>query len=177
MSLPRISAAKAKALVDHGAVLVDIRELDEHSRLRIAQARHQPLSRLGQIDLGQEASAVIFHCRTGNRTAVNADRLAGSVRCEAFMLDGGIDAWRSAGLPVIEDRSQPIEMMLQVQIAAGSLVVAGSALGFLVDTGFYALSAFVGAGLVFAGVSGTCMMARLLALAPWNRRAVTSATM
>jgi rhodanese-related sulfurtransferase len=175
MSLPRISAAKAKALIDRGAVLVDIRELDEHSRLRIAQARHQPLSRLGQFDLGGDAPAVIFHCRTGNRTTVNAARLEGSVRCDALMLDGGIDAWKSAGLPVIEDKKQPIEMMRQVQIVAGSLVVAGAALGLMVHPGFYALSALVGAGLVFAGVSGTCMMARLLALAPWNKRAATSA--
>jgi rhodanese-related sulfurtransferase len=130
MSLPHIFAAKARALIDRGAVLVDIRELDEHMRLRIGQARHQPLSRLGQFDPGQRASAVIFHCRTGNRTAVNADRLAGSVRCEAFILDGGIDAWKNAGLPVIEDKKQPIEMMRQVQIVAGSLVVAGTALGF-----------------------------------------------
>ena len=176
MSLPRISAAKAKALIDCGAVLVDIREPDEHSHLRIAQARHQPLSRLGQIEVGGDTPAVIFHCRTGNRTTVNADRLAGAVRCNAFILDGGIDAWKNAGLPVIEDKKQPIEMMRQVQIVAGSLVIVGVALGTLVHPGFYALSAFVGAGLVFAGVSGTCMMARLLALAPWNRRAATSAT-
>ncbi len=175
MSLPGISAAKAKALIDRGAVLVDIRELDEHSRMRIAGARHEPLSRLGQLDVGKDALAVIFHCRTGNRTATNAERLAGSTRREAFILDGGIDAWKGAGLPVVEDSKQPIELMRQVQIVAGSLVVAGAALGMLVHPGFYALSAFVGAGLVFAGASGTCMMARLLSLAPWNRRAFTSA--
>jgi predicted branched-subunit amino acid permease len=59
--------------------------------------------------------------------------------------------------------------MRQVQIAAGSLVVIGVLLGALVHPGFYALSAFVGAGLVFAGVSGFCGMARLLVLMPWNR--------
>jgi rhodanese-related sulfurtransferase len=174
MSLPQISAAKAKALIDRGAVMVDIRELDEHARLRIAGARHQPLSRLKKFDVGKDASAVIFHCRTGNRTAANAERLAGSVSCDAFILDGGIDGWKKAGLPVVEDRKQPIELMRQVQIVAGSLVIAGAALGWLVHPGFYALSALVGGGLVFAGVSGTCMMARLLALAPWNRS--TSAT-
>jgi hypothetical protein len=77
---------------------------------------------------------------------------------------------------VIEDRKQPIEIMRQVQIVAGSLVVAGAALGLLAHRGFYALSALVGAGLVFAGVSGTCMMARLLALAAWNRSTSTPAT-
>jgi rhodanese-related sulfurtransferase len=174
--LPKISAAKAKALIDRGAVLVDIREQDEHARMRIAGARHEPLSRLGKLEVGKDASAVIFHCRTGNRTATNAERLAGSVSCDAFILDGGIDGWKSAGLPVVEDSKQPIEIMRQVQIVAGSLVVAGAALGLLVHPGFYALSALVGAGLVFAGVSGTCMMARLLALAPWNRSTSTPAT-
>ena len=118
---------------------------------------------------------MIFHCRTGNRTASNADRLAQCTDYDAFILDGGIDAWKSAGLPVVENKGQPIEIMRQVQITAGSLVFAGTALGALVHPGFYALAAFVGAGLVFAGVSGSCMMARLLSFAPWNRRAAKAA--
>jgi len=83
MSLPQISAAQAKALIDRGAILVDIRERDEHSRRRIAGARHQPLLRLGELDVGKDASAVIFHCPTGNRTTTHAERLAGSVRGDA----------------------------------------------------------------------------------------------
>jgi rhodanese-related sulfurtransferase len=173
MTLPHISPAKAKELIAQGAVLVDIREPDEHARARIAQARHEPLSRLRAIDVGSDVTAVIFHCKAGGRTAANVERLNAATTCDAFILDGGIDAWKSAGLPIIEDRKQPIEMMRQVQIVAGSLVFIGAALGALVNPGFYALSAFVGAGLVFAGVSGTCVMARILALAPWNRHAAT----
>jgi rhodanese-related sulfurtransferase len=175
MSLPHISPAKAKELIDRGAILVDIREFDEHSRSRIAAARHAPLSRLERLDIGTDAPAVIFHCRSGNRTASNAGRLAQCTDYDAFILDGGIDAWKSAGLPVVEDKGQPIEIMRQVQITAGSLVFAGTALGALVHPGFYALAAFVGAGLIFAGVSGSCMMARLLSFAPWNRRAAKAA--
>jgi len=171
MTLPHISPEQARQLVAGGAVLVDIREADEHARNRIAQARHEPLSKLGTIDVGNEAPAVIFHCKSGGRTAANIERLKSSTDCEAFILEGGIEAWKSAGLPVIEDKKQPIEMMRQVQIVAGSLVLTGAVLGALLHPGFYALSGFVGAGLVFAGVSGTCMMAKLLALAPWNRRA------
>jgi rhodanese-related sulfurtransferase len=171
MSLPHISPAKAKDLIASGAVLVDIREADEHARSRIPAARHAPLSQLDQFKVEPEARAVIFHCRSGNRTASNADRLNRCTDCEAYLLDGGIDAWRSAGLPVIDEQGQPIEIMRQVQITAGSLVFAGTALGLLVHPAFYALAAFVGAGLVFSGVSGSCMMARLLAFAPWNRRA------
>ncbi|HVV40145.1 MAG TPA: rhodanese family protein [Nitrobacter sp.] len=174
MSLPHISPAKAKTLIDDGAVLIDIREADEHARARIAAARNAPLSALDKLDIGKGEGVVIFHCKTGNRTNVNAGRLAQSTDCEAFILDGGLDAWKSAGLPVVENRKQPIAMMRQVQIAAGSLVVAGALLGATVHPAFYALSGLVGAGLVFAGVSGTCMMARLLSLAPWNRQAAIS---
>jgi hypothetical protein len=70
-----------------------------------------------------------------------------------------------------EDKRAPLPIMRQVQITAGSLVVLGAALGALVDPRFHGLSAFVGAGLVFAGIMGLCPMANLLALMPWNRRA------
>jgi len=169
MSLPHISAAKAKQLIDRGAILVDIREPGEHARSRIDGAHHAPLSRLARLDLGADATTVIFHCRSGHRTASNAGRLAQSTDCKAFILDGGIDAWKGAGMPVVESRRQPMEMMRQVQIASGLLVLAGAVLGALVNPGFYLLSGLVGAGQVFAGVSGACPMARLLSRAPWNR--------
>ncbi|MBB3017459.1 rhodanese-related sulfurtransferase [Microvirga lupini] len=170
MSLTTISPQKAKELIAQGAVLIDVREADEHARERIPGARHQALSRLnGSLPTGNEA--VIFHCRSGNRTASHADRLAAAAPCEAYVLEGGIEAWKRAGLPVSRDRRQPIELQRQVQITAGSLVGIGVLLGTLVHPGFYALAGFVGAGLVFAGISGTCGMARVLKLAPWNRRA------
>jgi hypothetical protein len=82
-----------------------------------------------------------------------------------------LDAWKRAGLPVAEDRRQPLELMRQVQIAAGSLALLGAVLGAAVNPWFHALSGVVGAGLVFAGVTGTCGMATLLRQMPWNRAA------
>ena len=172
MSLPTISPEKARELIAGGALLVDIREADEHAREKIAIAHHEPLSRLDKVSPPGPAPMVIFHCKSGNRTLSNAGRLACATDVEAFILEGGIDAWKKAGLPVAADRKQPIEIMRQVQIAAGSLVVAGVALGALVHPGFYGLAGFVGAGLMFAGATGTCAMARILGFAPWNRRAV-----
>ncbi len=94
------------------------------------------------------------------------------------MLEGGIEAWRDAGLPTVQDKSQPIEIMRQVQIAAGGLVVAGVSLGVLVHPGFLGIAGFVGAGLTFACLTGFCGMARPLALAPWNKAAAaTSASL
>jgi len=168
MSIPVIDVGRAKRLIDEGAVLVDIREADEHAREHVPGARHQALSRLAKFDPA-DAKAVIFHCRSGARTQANAPRLATVAGCEAYILEGGIDAWRKAGLPVATDKRQPIEVMRQVQIAAGSLVLLGIVLGVWVTPAFLGLSAFVGAGLVFAGVSGWCGMAKLLALMPWNR--------
>jgi len=177
-TLKAITPERAAELIRAGAALVDIREADEHARERIPGARHHALSRL---DMERPASPgdklVIFHCRSGARTQANAPRLAAAAPgCEAYLIEGGLDAWKKAGLPVVLDRRQPIEIMRQVQIAAGSLVLLGMVLGAFVSPAFYALSAFVGAGLVFAGVTGFCGMAKALALMPWNRRQNVSAS-
>src|SRR5690606_32115604 len=90
---------------------------------------------------------------------------------EAFIVAGGLDAWRKAGLPVVADPRQPLELQRQVQIGAGSLALAGTVLGLLVSPWFFVVPAFVGAGLITAGVTGFCGTARLLMRAPWNRAA------
>lgn len=171
MTIRSIDPLEAKRLVDEGALLVDVREPDEHARERIAGARLAPVSRLA-APLGQlNGQPVVFHCRSGSRTAAAVDQLTAACGDNGYIVRGGIAAWKAAGLPVHCDRRQPIEMMRQVQIAAGSLVLVGVGLGAVVNPGFHALAGFVGAGLVFAGATGTCAMARLLALAPWNRAA------
>ena len=165
MSCRTVTPSQAEALLAKGARLIDIREPDEHARIRIAGAENRPLARLGEVD-GE--GPVIWHCRSGMRTAANAPRLASACPGESYLLAGGIEAWRKAGFGVITER-RPIEVMRQVQIVAGSLVVLSVLLGLLAAPGFFALAGFVGAGLVFAGTTGWCGMARLLALMPWNR--------
>lgn len=174
MSLPTISAAEARRLLDQGAVLVDIREADEHARERIAGARNLPLSRLDAGDLAAaKDQKVIFHCRSGARTLGNAGRLSALVgeRCDAYVVEGGLDAWKKAGLPVVVDRSQPLELQRQVQIGAGGMAFFGTLLGIFASPWFLAIPLFVGAGLLTAGITGFCGMARLLVHAPWNRSA------
>lgn len=170
ISPTQISPTDARALIARGALLVDVREADEHARTRLPGARNMPLSRLVPIDPGT-APAIIYHCRSGARTAAHARRLDAASPCPAYVLEGGLEGWRKAGLPVIKEAGQPIELMRQVQIAAGLLILTGLILGLTVAPGFIALSAFVGCGLTFAGVTGWCGMARLLGLMPWNRRA------
>ncbi|MDB5508887.1 MAG: hypothetical protein JWL93_1356 [Hyphomicrobiales bacterium] len=173
MTLKTIDPMAAKRLLDEGAVLVDIREADEHAREKIAGARHFPISGLADSKpLESGSRPVIFHCKSGARTLANAPRLAekiGDTCVEAYVVDGGLDAWKKAGLPVLADRRQPLELQRQVQIGAGSMGLAGTLLGLSVSPWFFAIPAFVGAGLIFAGVTGICGMANLLMRAPWNK--------
>lgn len=164
-----LSPAEVAERLRRGAVLIDVREADEVARERIPAATHVPLSRIDstRIDEGQ----VIFTCRTGGRTGANAARLAGCVPGQAYVLDGGLEAWKAAGMDVAKDSKAPIEIMRQVQMTAGGLILLGAALGLTVHPGFWGLSAFVGAGLFVAGATGFCGMARLMAVMPWNRPA------
>ena len=179
MTLQTLDATAARRLIDtDGALLIDVRAPDEHARERIAGARNVPLAQLSAQPHAAAyrlagAPAVIFHCRSGQRTAMHAQALEGCTDCPAYVLEGGLDGWKRAGLPVLRDAAQPLELQRQVQIAAGSLVALGTALGAGVSPWFLLLPGFVGCGLVFAGVSGFCGMARLLAKMPWNRRAAT----
>lgn len=176
-ALQTISAAEAnRRIADGTAILCDIREPLEYARENIAGARSVPLSALDRQKLSVhtgEKRAIIFHCQSGNRTKINADKLCALELDETYILDGGLNAWKAAGLKTNVDRSKPIEMQRQVQIAAGSLVLIGLLLFWLVTPWALALCAFVGCGLVFAGISGWCGMARLLAVMPWNREAAT----
>ncbi|MFO0466762.1 MAG: rhodanese family protein [bacterium] len=174
MNAQPISAREAAGLIASGeAVLVDIREADERARAHVPGSAHAPVSRLGSAALGIPAgSTVIFHCQSGSRTAQNAGALAAAAPgCRVLLVEGGIGALNAAGVKIAEDKRAPMPIMRQVQITAGSLVLAGAALGALIDPRFHALSAFAGTGLVFAGIMGLCPMANLLALMPWNRRA------
>jgi rhodanese-related sulfurtransferase len=170
-TLTKLSPQDVQARLAAGrAVLIDIREPDEFARSHVAGAHSQPLSGWEQSHLTVDPDAdVIFTCRTGMRTGGACDRLAARVAGDAFVLDGGLDAWRAAGLPLAESLSAPMELNRQVQITAGLMILTGVILGFLVAPAWFGLSAFVGAGLTFAGLTGTCAMARLLMLAPWNR--------
>ncbi|MFN7163747.1 MAG: rhodanese family protein [Hyphomonas sp.] len=152
--------------------LIDIREADEFAREHIAGAVSIPLSSVEQADVKLEAGRrAVFHCKSGMRTEANCAKLAAHVDGDALILEGGLDAWKKAGLPVKDNAKAPLPMNRQVQITAGTLVLAGALVGTFVHPAGYALSGFIGAGLIFAGVSGWCGMANVLAAMPWNRTA------
>lgn len=151
--------------------LIDIREPDEFAREHIDGAVPLPLSRLeaGHVAL-RGPTPVAFTCRSGMRTRSNCDRLAAHVAEPAFALEGGLEGWKKAGFVTRADRKAPIEVMRQVQVTAGAITLLGAILSATIDPAFIWLSAFIGAGLLFAGASGWCGMAKLLAVMPWNRK-------
>jgi rhodanese-related sulfurtransferase len=103
-ALKTITPDHAAALVRKGAVLIDVREAHEHAAEHIPGARHYALSKIDPrhpIEAGD--TVLIFHCKSGGRTNLNAGRLAAAAgSCEAYLLGGGIDAWRRAGLPTTD---------------------------------------------------------------------------
>ena len=163
------------------AILVDVREPDEHAREKIAGARLVPLSR---FDPQQAAAGImpgqklVLHCRSGKRSS-DACRMAASLRDAGVLIvnmSGGIEAWKKDALPVeVNTKVSGISVMRQVQMVIGLGVLAGSALAWFVDPRFIAVPAFFGAGLTFAGASGTCALASLLGMMPWNKAAMGSA--
>ncbi len=166
-AIKEVDAATLKRWLDSGSCeLLDVREPGEYAREHIPGARLVPLGKLDATALS--GRPVVLHCASGGRSARGAALLAKS-GADVAHLSGGLAAWRSAGLPVAEDRSAPLPIIRQVQIVAGTLILAGAALGTFVHPAFFALCAFVGAGLLFAGVTGFCGMATLLARLPYNR--------
>jgi rhodanese-related sulfurtransferase len=148
--------------------VIDVREPMEYASGHIAGSVNVPLARLHQADLPQ--GPLVLVCQSGNRSAKGVQTLLRQNHPHPITdLQGGIPSWQQAGLPVRRLANAPLPLMRQVQIAAGSLVLLGLILSNLVAPAWILLSWFVGAGLVFAGVSGFCGMARLLALMPWNR--------
>jgi len=160
------SAAEARERLSRGeGVLVDVREYPEWAAAHVEGGRLVPLGELrARPEAVGDAGTVFLLCAGGRRAREAAAVLAGEGRVEPVVIEGGLAAWRQAGLPVGRARG-PISLERQVRIAAGALVLAG-----LLIPGALPLAAFVGAGLVFAGVTDTCGMGLLLAKAPWNRR-------
>ena len=172
MTPESVSPHEARKLIDQGGVLIDIRERAQYLREHIPNARSLPLADImaDKTIEATERQPVIFHCSAGMCTAQNASVLMKAASpATALLMAGGINAWKSAGLPTIKDKKQPLPVMRQVQIVAGILILIGVGLGYTTDSRFFLLSGFVGAGLLFAGVSGLCGMASLLLKMPWNR--------
>jgi rhodanese-related sulfurtransferase len=151
--------------------VIDVRTPVEFAEVRVSQARNIPLDELkpGSLQLPKDQPVYLL-CRSGQRATKAAEKFAKEGFTQPVIVEGGTLAWIGANLPVTRSAGKVISLERQVRIVAGSLVFFGVALGWFVHRGFYGLSAFVGAGLVFAGVTDFCGMGLLIAKLPWNKR-------
>ncbi len=169
-----------KTLREHIAqgplTLLDVRTPAEYGEVHIPQARSTPLDSLNPDALLQAQMVALDQplyliCRTQNRSKLAASTFEKAGFKDVIVVEGGTSGWDEAGYPVVRGTRKVISLERQVRIGAGSLVVLGVLLAWLVHPAFILLSGFVGAGLVFAGITDFCGMGLLLARAPWNQRA------
>ncbi len=171
MSVATISPQDLSERIKRGEAreIIDVRMPAEYREVHATVARNVPLDELTPqavpVDQGQP---LYFICKMGGRSAKACQKMIDAGVANVVSVDGGTQAWEAAGLPVVRGK-KAMSLERQVRIAAGSLVLLGVVLGYFVHPYFVGLSAFVGAGLVFAGVTDTCGMGMLLARMPWNK--------
>ena len=174
-----ISPAELKTLCEQGAIeLLDVRTPLEFGEVHVRGAKNVPLDELNPTALlwpNTDAGRTIYViCRSGTRGRKGCEKLAAAGFTHVINVDGGTQACERAGVPVVRGK-KVVSLERQVRIGAGGLALIGAILALTVHPWFAGLSAFVGAGLVFAGISDWCGMGLLLAKMPWNRGAACKA--
>ncbi|QDU79680.1 Inner membrane protein YgaP [Polystyrenella longa] len=153
--------------------LIDVRTPAEFQEVHATPAENHPLDQLDFETLKQLASQsdqpLYVLCKSGTRGKMACEKMMAAGIDNVVNMEGGTNAWMEQGYEVVRGESKVISLERQVRIAAGSLVLIGVAAGWFLHPAFYGLSAFVGAGLVFAGVTDTCGMAMMLGRMPWNQ--------
>jgi len=154
---------------DKNEVLIDVREPFEYRSAHIAMSENIPLGKVAEAaDRLKHYGSVYVTCGTGMRSREACDKLL-SMGVNVVNLEGGLTAWQREGFSVIGSGKGRIPIIRQVMITAGTLVLLGVSLGFFYNEYWYGLAAFVGAGLLFAGISGYCFTSYILEKMPWNK--------
>ncbi len=155
------------------AQLLDVRTPGEFAAAHVPEAKLIPLDALDpaafQQQRGPEGIPVYVLCHSGGRARRAIDRLERAGVHGCVLVEGGTQAWMDAGLPVSLGQSRALPLMRQVQITVGLISAAGAGLALAANPLFAVIPLVMGCGLVFAGITGICGLALLLAKMPWNR--------
>ena len=165
-----VTPSAASALGEE-TLFLDVREIGEYEQGHIGGAIALPLSQISSPAVRRmlrEGERCVVVCKGGMRARKAAQMLGAAGIGNLHILEGGMDAWVAAGLPV-DQGSGALSIQSQTRMGAGLIVLTGALLGFFVDKTWILLSAFAGCGLILAGLTGWCGMSLLLAKMPWNR--------
>ncbi|NDA90483.1 MAG: DUF2892 domain-containing protein [Alphaproteobacteria bacterium] len=167
-----ISPSELRLMLDTGDTeLIDVRNTEEFVARHIKEARSVPLSILDLSQICDKTKKIVLQCESGARSKLAAKKLqALSKDLKIYSLDGGIRNWVEKNYATVEGiaANNKLPLNRQVQITAGIIIVLGIVLTKLISRLFIIIPLFIGCGLIFAGISGWCGMASLLALMPWN---------
>ena len=170
-----ISPQELVELAKRGPVdLIDVRTPAEFASVRADLARNIPLHELEPKTVmaarnGSEQLPLYVICKGGGRSSQACQKFEAAGYANVVNVDGGTEAWEKAGLPVFRSGRKVIAIDRQMRMLAGTLVVLGAVLGALIHPVFHLLSAFIGAGLIFAGATDCCPMMNVIAKMPWNQ--------
>jgi rhodanese-related sulfurtransferase len=174
MVVPTINPSHLAELCKSGTIdLIDVRTPLEFREVHVKLARNVPLDNLDPVSLvqarnGDKDKPLYIICRSGSRGRQACEKFLAAGYTNIVNIEGGTLACIEAGLPIVRGK-KALSLERQVRIAAGSLVLLGVILGWLVHPALYGLPAFIGAGLIFAGITDTCGMGMMLARMPWNQ--------
>lgn len=152
------------------AVLIDVRQPAEHNAQHISKAVSIPSSSIGKSNLPDcGGRKIVIQCQRGFRSKSACSQLQREMPdTTLYNLAGGISAWVKAGYPVEGSGRTVMPLDRQVQLTIGLCVLGGSLLAYFVNPQFLFLTGFFGLGLTFAGLTGFCGLARVMAKMPWN---------
>lgn len=172
MAIKNIDSKTLESWLNKGeALLIDVREPSEHQAKNIKESHLIPLAQIAKNNLPDFSNKkLVLHCHSGKRSNMACQKLLSEdPNLEIYNLEGGICAYENSGCATKKSQKNFLPLDQQVQLTIGLGVFIGSALAFFVNIAFLIIPAFFGAGLIFAGTTGFCGLALLMAKCPWNK--------
>jgi rhodanese-related sulfurtransferase len=170
MKTIKVDDLKQKGYSMDNIILIDVREPSEYRSGFIDGSLPIPLGEICVEKLPPKKCPVIIYCHSGKRSQEACRKLlAEDSSLDISTLEGGIAAWKQAGLEIKKTGCDILPIDRQAQLAAGSLALFGIIFSILFSPLFYIIPGAISVGLIFAGISGRCGMAKLLAKFPWNK--------
>jgi rhodanese-related sulfurtransferase len=153
--------------------LIDVRTPAEYRECHAASAQNIPLDSLDPkmilgLKKGSKETPLYIICQSGNRSKMACEKFNMIGHHHVVNVEGGTKAWQEEGLPVVRGKKN-LSLERQIRIITGTIVFVGAVLGWIIHPAFISLSAFVGAGLMFSGITDTCAMGMMLTKMPWNK--------